>query len=55
MAENVQDKVILEKRRKTELVLSNIYNLPSMSEIMLEVSKLLDNPNTNTADRKSVV
>jgi len=49
MAENVQDKVILEKRRKTELVLSNIYNLPSMSEIMLEVSKLLDNPNTNTA------
>ncbi|HPN37637.1 MAG TPA: HDOD domain-containing protein [Melioribacteraceae bacterium] len=49
MAENVQDKVVLEKRRKTELVLSNIYNLPSMSEIMLEVSKLLDNPNTNTA------
>lgn len=49
MADNVQDKLILEKRRKTELVLSNIYNLPSMSEVMLEVSKLLDNPSTNTA------
>lgn len=37
-----------EKRKKTEMVLANIYNLPAMSNIMMEVSKLLDDPSTNT-------
>ncbi len=49
MSNNLTEQVMLEKRRKTELVLTNIYNLPSMSEVMMEVSKLLDNPNTNTS------
>ncbi|MFH0734161.1 MAG: HDOD domain-containing protein [bacterium] len=49
MSNNLTEQVILERRRKTELVLTNIYNLPSMSEVMMEVSKLLDNPNTNTS------
>lgn len=37
-----------DKRKKTEMVLANIYNLPAMSNIMMEVSKLLDDPSTNT-------
>lgn len=37
-----------DKRKKTEMVLANIYNLPAMSHIMMEVSKLLDDPSTNT-------
>ena len=38
-----------QKRKKTELILSNIYNLPAMSSVMLEVSKLLDDPSTGTS------
>lgn len=30
------------------MILANIYNLPAMSAIMMEVSKLLDDPSTNT-------
>lgn len=37
-----------DKRKKTEMVLTNIYNLPAMSTVMMEVSKLLDDPSTNT-------
>ena len=37
-----------DKRKKTEMVLANIYNLPAMSNVMMEVSKLLDDPSTNT-------
>lgn len=48
MTVEVNDE-LLQKRKKTELVLSNIYNLPAMSTIMLEVSKLLDDPSTGTA------
>lgn len=48
MTVEVNDEV-KQRRKKTELVLSNIYNLPAMSTIMLEVSKLLDDPSTGTA------
>lgn len=44
----MEENIILEKRKKTTLVLSNIYNLPAMSSTMMEVTKLLDNPSTNT-------
>ncbi len=39
-----------ERRKKTELVLSNIYNLPAMSNVMVEVSRLLDDPSTSTQE-----
>ncbi len=48
MTVEVNDE-LKQRRKKTELVLSNIYNLPAMSTIMLEVSKLLDDPSTGTA------
>ena len=35
-------------QQKTKLILSNVYNLPAMSGAMLEVAKLLDDPNTNS-------
>lgn len=44
----MDENILLEKRKKTTLVLSNIYNLPAMSQAMMEVTKLLDNPATNT-------
>ncbi|MBI9073176.1 MAG: HDOD domain-containing protein [Melioribacteraceae bacterium] len=44
----MDDKILQEKREKTALVLTNVYNLPSMSAIMMEVSRLLDDPSTNT-------
>lgn len=44
----MEDKQLKEKREKTSLVLANVYNLPSMSSIMMEVSRLLDDPSTNT-------
>ncbi|MBI9070492.1 MAG: HDOD domain-containing protein [Melioribacteraceae bacterium] len=45
----MDEKILEEKRKKTKLVLSNVYNLPAMSSTMMEVSKLLDDPTTNTA------
>ncbi|MGD8777627.1 MAG: HDOD domain-containing protein [Ignavibacteria bacterium] len=47
------NKQLDEKRKKTELVLSNIYNLPAMSAIMVEVSRLLDDPSTGTQELSS--
>ncbi len=46
-------KQLDEKRKKTELTLSNIYNLPAMSAIMVEVSRLLDDPSTGTQELSS--
>lgn len=37
-----------EKQQKTDLVLKNVYNLPAVSGAMQEVSRLLDDPSTNT-------
>ncbi len=39
-----------EKRAKTEKVLTNIYSLPAISEIMYEASRMLDDPTTSTSD-----
>ncbi len=38
-----------DKKAKTEKVLQNIYMLPSIPAIMIEVSRLLDNPASSTA------
>lgn len=45
----MEDQLKQDRRRKSEIALSNVYNLPAMSATMLEVSKLLDDPSTNTA------
>ncbi|MCB0742683.1 MAG: HDOD domain-containing protein [Ignavibacteriales bacterium] len=45
----MEEQVKQERRTKSEIALSNVYNLPAMSATMLEVSKLLDDPSTNTA------
>ena len=37
------------------MALSNVYNLPAMSATMLEVSKLLDDPSTNTAALSKII
>lgn len=44
----MEEQEIRAKRDRTELVLTNIYNLPSMSGHLFEISKLLDDPTTNT-------
>ncbi|MEI7812266.1 MAG: HDOD domain-containing protein [Ignavibacteria bacterium] len=44
-----------EKREKTELVLSNVYNLPAIPSIMMEISRLLEKPNTTTAELSKVI
>jgi len=45
----MEQKTLEEKRKKTKLVLSNVYNLPAASNIMMEVTRLIDNPTTNTS------
>lgn len=49
------EEQIQQKRKKSELALSNVYNLPAMSATMLEVSKLLDDPSTNTAALSKII
>ncbi len=44
-----------EKREKTELVLANIYNLPSVPKVMKETLDLLDNPETSNANLSHVI
>jgi len=51
----MEEQLLEEKRKKTQLVLSNVYNLPAMSTVMLEVSKLLDDPSTNTSALSQMV
>jgi HD-like signal output (HDOD) protein len=41
-------EILKAKQEKTKLILSNIYNLPALSGAMLEITKMLDNPNTNS-------
>ncbi len=45
----MSEQTLEQKQKKTKLVLSNVYNLPAMSQVMMEVSNMLDNPTTNTA------
>ena len=51
----MDENLVLEKRRKTELVLSNIYNLPGTSKNMHEVTRLLNNPNSNSSELSKVI
>ncbi len=44
----MDENILNEKRKKTELILKNVYNLPAISGAMQEVSRLLDDPSTNT-------
>jgi len=51
----MEEQLYQERRNKSELALSNVYNLPAMSATMLEVSKLLDDPSTNTASLSKII
>ncbi len=51
----MEEQVNQERRVKSEQTLANVYNLPAMSATMLEVSKLLDDPTTNTAALSSMI
>lgn len=51
----MEEQQVQERRNKSELALSNVYNLPAMSATMLEVSKLLDDPSTNTAALSKII
>ena len=45
----------LARREKTEMVLSNIYNLPPMPNIMTEVLRIIDNKTSNTSELNKVI
>lgn len=45
----------LEKRRKTEKILENIYSLPVISEVMYHTAKLLDDPATSTTKLSKII
>lgn len=51
----MEEQVNQERRKKSELALANVYNLPAMSTTMLEVSKLLDDPSTNTTALSRII
>ena len=51
----MEEQLYLEQRQKSEQALANVYNLPAMSATMLEVSKLLDDPSTNTASLSKII
>lgn len=44
-----------QKKEKTELILKNIYKLPSIPEIMNETLKLLNNKSTTTTELSKVI
>lgn len=46
---------IEKKRAKTEQVLANIYNLPAMPNVMIEIHRLLENPKTSAAELSAVI
>lgn len=46
---------IEKKRERYKFVLSQVYNLPSIPVVMLEVNKLLDNPMTSAAELGKVI
>jgi len=50
--DNIQLK---EKRSKTESVITNVYNLPAISGMMMEISRLLDDPSTNTQALSKII
>ncbi|MGE5362996.1 MAG: HDOD domain-containing protein [Bacteroidota bacterium] len=46
---------IQKKKEKNRYILSNVYNLPSIPLVMLEVTRLLDNPMTSAAELGRVI
>ena len=44
----MSEQITLDRKKKSEATLTSIHNLPAMSGVMLEVSRLLDDPSTNT-------
>ncbi len=51
----MDEQQLKERRLKSESELVNVYNLPAMSTTMLEVTNLLDDPSTNTADLSRII
>ena len=41
------NNTLTEKKRNTKLALENVFSIPALSKMVLEISKLLDDPNTN--------
>ena len=44
-----------ERKRKTKLILEEIYSLPTMSKMILEISRLLDDPRTNNVSLEKLI
>lgn len=44
-----------ERREKTELILTNVYNLPAIPAIMMEITRLLEKPSVTTAELARVI
>lgn len=44
----MEGTTLQDRQKKTQLVLTNIYNLPGRSDVMGETLKMLDNPNVNS-------
>ncbi len=51
----MDNQEVLEKRKKTEKVLANISTLPSIPEVMFEVTKLLDDPSVSTTALAKII
>ncbi len=43
------------KREKTELILSNVYNLPAIPAIMMEIARLLEKPNATANELARII
>ncbi|MFH1194303.1 MAG: HDOD domain-containing protein [bacterium] len=55
MIAEMNPTALQERRKKSEMVLANIYNLPAMAGVMMEVSRLLDDPSTNTGSLSKMI
>lgn len=49
------DTFISERAKKTLIELEKIYSLPAMTVVMMEVSRLLDDPSTTTSDLSEMI
>lgn len=51
----MEDLTLQEKRKKTDLVLANIYNLPGRSEVMDEIFRTFENPNSTSSQISKLI
>lgn len=51
----MEQQLLQEKKKQSQTTLANIYNLPAMSTAIMEVSKLLDDPSTNTTELSRII